>query len=337
MDLSSSLARFERLAGYAAQDPHNESLHTEAREAAAVCAMEAQGCIAHRRLGEARDVLERLLGVFPDEPAVRHDLAYVHLLSGEHAQARALLQDVNGEPAAEMFQALWLRACHALGDLEPAWRWAERANAKRTLSADAAGVASLVALDLDEPAAARALADVALADRPEHHEALVTRGSLLLLQGAPAPAAHVLRRALSCNPEDGRTWSTLGFASLLARDLSAAREQLERGTHWAPLHGPTWQALGWTRLLLDDRAGALAAFRTALACAPEAGEAHGALALACALAGDGIAADQHATAAERIEPEDVTCKLARAVLVGAGASDVRELLEGVLAQWTPRP
>lgn len=367
---ASASARLERLAGYLRQDPANASLLADACDTALACGRHdrvesyivtaerlsldaqewghrrAQLCIARGDLGQARKLLEQLRADDGGHPVVAHDLAHVCLLQGDAAQAHALLQPWAddgfrgaGLPQGPsgVVQSSWLRACHHLGRLQEAWDWTRRAQAAGMLQPGAAGVASLIAFDMDEPEVARALADVALAVDPEQHEALLTKGSLALATRDAAGAAHFLARALERHPGDGRAWSALGFASLLSRDLPAAREELERAVQAMPDHGQTWQALGWTRLMLDDRAGAQVAFGTALRLEASA-EAHAAMALALVLGGDGPAAARHLDAAEALDSGEVASRMARAILAGGGKrGELQALVQALMAQWRPRP
>jgi Flp pilus assembly protein TadD len=369
---SASSVRLQSLAGYLHQDPDNAALLAEACDAAMACGRHeqaqlyiataerlslagaewqlrrAQLSIAQRDLPRARALLEQLRCSCGDHPVVVHDLAYVHLLQGDAAASRDLLQPWMGTGVAPAdlpadqcgaLQVLWLRACHRTGLLQQAWEWALAVDAMGKLQPQAAGVASLIALDLDQFESARTLAATALAADTGQVEALVARGSLALASGATAEATALLERALELNGEDGRTWSALGFASLLARKLPLARSQLERAVQAMPDHIHTWQALGWTRLLLNDGEGALLAFRTALRLDEEAADSHGALGLALLLVGHGAEAEHHLQTADRLAPDDSIGRHARAAAAGAGVAcdETDPLLQRLLAQWRPRP
>src|SRR5205823_997246 len=123
----------------------------------------------------------------------------------------------------------------------------------------AAGVASLIALDLDRLDAARSLADAALAADPAQAEALVTCASLALAARNPGEAVRLFERAQQRLRRDGRVWSGLGFAHLLAGDATAAAEALEHALQLTPEHVDIWQALGWACMLRKDHAAALGA------------------------------------------------------------------------------
>lgn len=367
---SPAALRLQRLAGYLAQDPDNAALLADACEAAIACGAhdQAQGhiasarrlaldraewdfraarlCLARGELPEAAGLLEELRESLGAHPVLAHDLAYVRLLQGDAGSAQELLQPwldaampAGAEPARAALQALWLRACHGGDRLQQAWAWVQGRDANGGLSPAVRGVASLVAFDLGEPEAARALAEAALAADADQREALVARGSLALAEGDTARAAQAFRRALELHPGDGRSWSALGFASLLERDFASARSHLERAVECLPDDVETWQALGWARLLQGGREAALAALRAALALDPAAADSHAALALVHALLGEASQARAGLEAAQRLGADGVALGYARALLAGAATEPavLDALARAALSQWRPRP
>jgi predicted Zn-dependent protease len=362
--------RLARLAGYLEQDPGNAGLLAEACEEAMACGRHEQAAgyiaigerlapgagewkfrlaqlsIATRDLARARSLLEELCASARGDAVLVHDLAYVRFLQGDAVAACELLQplldDWRQQPAlppelAGRVQALWLRACHERGALEAAWAWTCEAQAAQRLAPGAAGVASLVALDLDELASARSLADFALQSDPRQVEALVARGSLALAARSIDEARDLLQQALARKPQDGRTLSAFGLACLLARDFPAARDALEGAVQAVPSHAQSWVALGWTRMLLRDTARALAALRSAVRLDAADAQTHGALALALAVSGDAAGAARAAAEGEALDPLDALCKLSRALAHAApDARRVEALVAALLDQWSPR-
>lgn len=347
-EASSAATRLQRLAGYLEQDPQNVVLLADACDAAIACGeheradayidqaerlgldpaqwlfRRARVAIARRDLPQAAEVLERIRDIVGEHPVIAHDLAYVHLLQGDHEACRALIEPwVAPERAASLpaeqlqaLQLLWLRAMHRLHLLEEAMAWTRAQRTAGILQPAAAGAASLVALDVEDFAAARSLADAALSADPTQVEALVARGSVALAAGDNAQAMDLLQRALQRNPEDGRVWSALGMGSLQAQDLPMAQAQLERAVLHMPGHIGTWHALGWARLLQGNRAGALQAFREALELDRNFAESHGAVGLLLVLQGDAQAGQHHLDVADRLDPRNVTARYARALLAG---------------------
>ncbi|MBL0392083.1 tetratricopeptide repeat protein [Ramlibacter monticola] len=364
---SSAAIRLERLAGYLAQDPSNPALLAEACEAAIGCGEHARAegyiaraerldldaapwlfrrariAIARRELRQAAELLERVRALAGEHPVPAHDLAHVRLLQGEFEACRALVQPwLDAAPGAQApaeqvqaLQLLWLRAMHRLQSLDEAMAWAMAQEAAGTLQPAARGAASLIAVDLEDFAAARRLADAALAAEPGQLEAQVARGSVALAEGDPALASQLLQGALERNPEDGRIWSGLGLASLQAQDFPLAESRLERATRSMPDHVGTWHALGWARLLQGKRVEALQAFRQALAIDRNFAETHGALGLVLGLMGEAAEALHHLDTADRLDPANVTGRYARALL--AGQAGERAALERLARRLLDRP
>lgn len=355
---SADVRRAQRLSAYLREDPTNAALLADACDAALAAGLHAQTaahiaaagalgldapdwafrharlCIAERKLEQAAALLQRVQ-TEREDAAVIHDLAYVRLLQDQPRECRHLLAPWlgAGAPAGsetplqtlEALQVLWLRAIHRLNLLQEGWDWVVDSLADGRLQPAAKGVASLLALDLDRFADARALADAALAVSPRQVEAMVARASIALAERDIARAVHLLERALACNPDDGRTWSALGLCSLQARELPLAQTRLERALRTVPAHIGTWHALGWTRLLQQDVAEALTAFRAALELDRNFAESHGAVGLALMLAGEKAQAGEHLERARRLDPANVTGRYARALLAGE-AGDLARLL-----------
>ena len=342
---SPAALRLERLAAYLREDPANPALLADACEAAIACGAHdralayvesaerlsldraewgfrrARLAIARRDLDEAAQQLEQLIAANGPHPVLAHDLAYVRFLQRDHAGCRALLDPWLAPGSAALppeqlqpLQALWLRAMHHQQALEEAMDRARSWQEAGTLQPAAQGVASLIAVDLEDFATALSLSQSALAADPSQPEALVARASVALAQGQPERATPLLERALARNADDGRTWAVAGFASLQSMHLPLAQAQLERAVHAMPEHVDSWHALAWTRLLQGDRAGALEALRQALAQDPEAAETHGALGLVLALVGEREQAQEHLATADRLDPENDAGRYARALL-----------------------
>jgi tetratricopeptide (TPR) repeat protein len=368
---SSAAARLMRLERYLQEDPANAALLADACDAAIEAGEHAHAlvhlaaaaglgldpqawtfrrarlCIAQRDLERAGELLESLRAAMGQHPVLAHDLAYVAFLQDDFSRCRELLQPWldDGTPGGAMpadeleaLQVLCLRATHRLGLVQEGWTWARDRAAEGKLLPAAQGVASLLAIDADDFGAASALADTALDSHPLQGEALVARATVALAQRETSLAGKLLARALEGNADDGRTWSTLGFASLQAQDLERAETQFERALRTMTAHIGTWHALGWTRLLRQDLAGALRAFQEALALDHNFAESHGALGLVLGLRGDGAQAEHHLAVADRLDPQNVTGRYARALLKGEAGEVQRlqdwvaRLLEGSVAK-----
>jgi Flp pilus assembly protein TadD len=232
-------------------------------------------------------------------------------------------------------QTLWLRATHAAGHVEEGWAWVKARRDAGDLAAAAHGVASLLAVDADDFASAKALADTALANHPDQLEALVARATVALAERDGFAAKEWLARAQQQNPDDGRTWSMLGLASLQAQQLPLAQSQLERAVALMPGHIGSWHALGWACLLQGEYSDARKAFVEALALDGNFSESHGAIGLVLALQGEGAQAERHLSIADRLDPRNVSARFARALLRGETADPDR--LRALVSQLLDRP
>ena len=286
--------------------------------------------MARHEWAPAREVLETLLAEQGAQPALAHDLAYVHFRAGDREACCRILQpwvtadgmDRIDDATRAALQSLWLRALHHLRRLDEAREWVAGQRARTALTPQAAGVASLVAVDADDFAQASTLSQQALDAGVAGTEALVARACIAIAQGENGLAQALLHRALELQPEDGRTLSTLGMASLQAQDLASARRQFARAVQALPDHIGTWHGLGWACLLLGDTAAALEAFQRALALDRNFGESHGAVGLALLASGRPAEAEHHLARAERLDARGLTAAYARSVQQGE-AGDVQ--------------
>jgi Flp pilus assembly protein TadD len=300
----------------------------------------ARIAMARRRWEEAMPLLHRLQELAGDQPAIAHDIAFVHFSQGEFAACRTALAPWLEQPSApetcSALQVLWLRASHHLGAHAEAAQWAHEQAERECLQPDAAGVASLIALDLGDFVRAKVLATQAMEAAAPLPEALLARASVAIAERDLRSAHALLRRALDLNPQEGRTWSTLGMASLQAQDLPQARVQFARATALMPGHIGTWHGLGWTCLLLQDLPAALAAFHQALSLDPNFAESHGAVGLALAQAGRKQEAEPYLARADRLDRGNVTARFARALADGSKLHD-RAALRDLAAHLLDRP
>jgi tetratricopeptide (TPR) repeat protein len=346
---SPAALRLERLAGYLREDPANPALLAEACEAAIACGAHdralayvesaerlsldgaewgfrrARLAIARRDLDEATQLLRQLIAANGPHPMLSHDLAYVRFLLRDNAGCQELLESWLAPGAAvlapeqlQSLQALWLRAAHHRRALEEAMERLRAWQKAGTLQPAAQGVASLIAVDLNDLEAALALSQSALAADQWQPEALVARACVALTQGQPEFATSLLERAFARNADDGRIWSVAGLASLQVMNLPLAQAQLERAVQSMPDHIDSWHLLAWTRLLQGDRRGALEALRQALARDAESAETHGALGLVLAMEGETAQARQHVDTADRLDPQNDAGRYAHSLLAAEG-------------------
>ncbi len=283
--------------------------------------------IAQRHLDEARHVLATLEQAGGKHPAIAHNLGYIQLLKEDFEACRETLQpwiDTGAANDDSALQILWLRVMHRLDRMEEAWDWVKQWRAAQVLSPGAAGVASLIALDLGDFDAALALSQQALHDAGPQLEALVARASVSLARQDAASARHSLDAALKLNPDDGRTLSTMGFVAMLEHRVGEARQRFNKALSFVPGHIETWHGLGWACVLQQDWVAAQAAFESALRLDPEFAESHGALAVVHALQGHTQYARDHIDRATQLDASNLAARYAQAVLSGQ-ARDLQDL------------
>ena len=303
--------RLRRLQGYLAQDPANPFLLSDTCDAA----------LAAGDFAAAASCMDRAERLQLDPIAWTARRALGALCTGDAQQCRALVESLldatnDANPLAQL-QALWLRACHHLGALGEAWEWTQQQLQQDRLQPLAAGVASLMAIDLDRMEDARALADRALHRAvPPPPEALVARAYVALADDDAALAAKLLEHAAARQPDDGRIWSALGMVSLRNGALQEARGRFEQAVRRIPQHIGSWHALGWTCLLQQDLPGAQAAFAAALDRDRNFGENHAAMALVFTLLGRDGPAEHHLQRAERLDRGAPTARYVRALRSG---------------------
>jgi Tfp pilus assembly protein PilF len=360
------LQRLDRLENFLREDPNNTTLLADAFHTALEAgeharaefhlrhaqALGADGHVwtlheAHWLMAQGRDD-EATAGLrtlsFDDgvpqevQRAATHDLALVALRRGDFIGARQQIEVIiagagSHAPLAPAYQVLWLRILHRMTDLDAAIQWAMGRAASSQLAPDAAGVASLVALDAAQYKTSLEWADLALLHNPTNLEALVARASLALAERAPARARQWLQLALSRNPNDGRAWSALGFADLLDQKLTLARADFDRAVLTMSSHIGTWHGMAWTALLQHDLTGAEHALDMALSLDRNFAESHGALAVLRVLQGRREEAQASIDIARRLERGNFSAQYAQALLNGEASNSqaVRRLAERMFA------
>jgi tetratricopeptide (TPR) repeat protein len=334
-------AALARLKGYLERDPENWSLRAEVFDAALAAGdrerareqldlalkgrpddagwlhRQAVLLLAQSEYAQAQSVLEALLARGLEAPAIRHNLGYALFGQGRWEAARdtvAPLLGAQDEGAASL--VLWMRCQHLLDRLDEGLEAFRRLQSQRSVSADAWGVASLMALDAGQMEEARSWSDRALKEKGDQLEGLATRGTLLLAMQDAAGAAEWFEKALRVNAADGRSWSGLAFARMLGRDLRGASAAFAKALDAIPEHLGTWMGHGWCQIMAQDPGAARVTFERALEVDRNIGEVHGGLAVALARLGETALARHEIDVAMRLDPTNLSARYAEAVLSG---------------------
>lgn len=351
MNSMSNPPALAQLEGFLDQDPGNDSLRSEAFQTALRLGARDRAQV-HLQTGLASGVnplawrlhqahwlmaahdwaaAREVLAALQNEPGAPvelvtcavQDQAQIALREGDAEQGLSLLAplmpaaDGAGAPPEQSLQTLWLRLMHRADKLREAMTEAKSWAKAGVLSADAAGVASLIALDAEEPRLSQAWAEGALAHKPRQMEALVARASIALGEQNPKRAKDLLAVALEQNPNDGRSLSALAFAEMLAGELSQARQTFQRALQNMPEHIGTWHGLGWAALVQGDLPAARSAFDQSMLLDRNFAESHGGLAVVLASSGDRAGAEAAINIALRLDRACMSAHYAQAVLDGS--------------------
>lgn len=298
--------------------------------------------IAQRRLEEARVLLEELKQTVAPDPAIDHDLAYICFLEGSLAGCVQILKPwidpkAGAGAAVGAIQALWLRAKHHQDGLQEAWAWIE-ASGTANLAPVAAGVASLIAADLEQMAAADAMSSAALQADPYHAEALVARACVALAARQMTQARALLDRATRKHPHQARAWSTLGFLDLLEMNPAGSHSDFAKALELAPRDLASLIGQGWACILQNDLERAAHAFKVAVEIDPEYAEGHGGHAVVSALTGSHAVSAEHADRARKLQPGSVAARYAQALATGNtdGLKGVQKIATQLFGGGMPR-
>lgn len=298
--------------------------------------------IAQRRLEEARVLLNKLKQTVAPDPAIDHDLAYICFLDGDFAACAQMLEPwlapkTGADAAVGAIQALWLRAKHHQDGLQEAWAWIE-ASGTASLAPVAAGVASLIAADLEQMAAADAMSSAALQADPYHAEALVARACVALAARQMPQARALLGRVTRKHPHQARAWSTLGFLDLLEMNPAGSHSDFTKALELAPRDLASLIGQGWACILQNDLERAAQAFKAAVEIDSEYAEGHGGLAVVSALTGYHAVSAEHADRARKLQPGSVAARYAQALATGNadGLKGVQRIAAQLFGGGMPR-
>ena len=107
-----------------------------------------------------------------------------------------------------------------------------------------------------------------LAAEPDHAQARLAFGAMLIAEGDPAAALPHLRRAAASGPADGQAWHALGLALLLCGDAGDACAALAQGHRLDPANALCAIHLADADAALHRAAETLPRWRQALAATP---------------------------------------------------------------------
>lgn len=337
--ITAAAARLERLMEFLRGDPDNSALLTDAAETALTAGspLLARDLLAQRlrktpatgrernlegiialALNEfeiAREVFARLLENSPGDTALRFNLAWAERKMGQPENALALLDEtVTGAlPQAALVE---VQILHSTGDFDKAIAAARRHIVRHPQCEPLMATVSVLALDVEDSALARACA----LSGGDHPDALTTRGVLALEQGAPEEALAHFDDAITRESRGARSWIGRGLARLALGEHAAAADDIDKGAEIFGDHLGSYIAAGWAHLIMGDVHGAEARFRKALALDDNFGETHGSLAVVAAIRSDLDDARTKAKTAIRLDKACFSARFAQSLILAAEGS-----------------
>ncbi len=341
-------ARLERLGAYLQVDPDNVNLLRE-------YAREAFQCGEHRACATAGERLAQLVDTTVDDVLLqaralrldgRTDNALACLAPaqqgwpGDHRLAvecaaclfangtlelaiEALPQQEPGHPESASACGMRVRLLHHLGRLDEGARVGRdfirlHAGAQACAPVTAAMLPLLMDLSRFDEAHALAQSLLGSAANPERwpYEVCEPLAAAALDDSRPEAARQWLDAAMARRRDDGRIWLLKGLCDLRSGLAGAAIDALEQAVDLMPTHAGSLLALGWACLVAGDIERASAAFESGAGTSPSFSEAHGSMAVVCALRGQEQEAKTLVRKALRLDPHCASAQWAARLLAG---------------------
>jgi Flp pilus assembly protein TadD len=353
--------RLQQLLSFLEQDPANDILRGDAFEHALATGdlataerilpqrqsdvwlmRQSNLCIAQHRYDEASEILHGLLGRIGKHPSISQNLGLIASLRQDHAscleEIRMWCDVTPTTPVPADLQDMWLRCLHHLRHLDVAIHWTQARITYASITSDALGIASLIAIDAAQMDLAREWRNqAAQSGAAESTELLLAHCALALQDRDSKKSLAYATSILKHQPENGRAWSSMALAQMLDQNLSGARQSLQQATAFMPDHIGTWHILAWACLLEKDYSNAQDAFAKALALDHNFAETHGGLAILCALQGQAASARESIRRARGLDPHGLSAQYAQALLDGhiTDAQSIADFSALLMRQITP--
>lgn len=333
---TATTGRLEKLLRFLDSDPNNPPLLSEAAEAAmsegrpevtvslldrlsALSPLDGRqenlAGLAAMRLGDFEKAgarFQALLTENPGESALQFNLAWCLAALKDNDRAAALLSGPTLESLPQA-AALHVQLLHDRGDFETAVTEAKRLLQIHPDHAGLLAAASVLAIDVDDPAFAK---DCALR-AGAHPDALTTLGTLALADLDDDEAMSLFSRALDRDIGSPRAWVGKGLSELVAGSHEDAARDLQHGAELFGRHIGSWIAAGWAHIMNHDLATAKICFDKAYEIDRNFGETHGSLAVIEILQGRTDEARRLAATGLRLDPKSMSSMLASALLTSS--------------------
>lgn len=281
-------------------------------------AMAGQIELALGHFEESHAFISKALEAGLTEPATLLDFAQCCNYLGHPEEARAVLERHSSlkDVFPAVYYPLYARVLYVMEQPAMAIQQLDTFHEQHTLTADSAGLLSLMLFEMDERLdEAMNLATEALAKHPNAPDALIARTSLLLDAGQYDRAQRDSDHAVSVHPNNGRAWSSKAQVEFALLNFASARDAAQQAVRYMKNHIGTWHLLGWSHLMLKEFTEALEAFEASYALDRRFAETHGGLAAAYAHLGEVKRANHHITLAEKLDAEGFAATYAKMVLL----------------------
>ncbi len=171
----------------------------------------------------------KLLRTAPRDEALTVDLADAYDKSGDSGEAsKILLRGLRATPASARLTGALVVFLASHGQLEDAYRLAERFAKLHPAQVDAQKIYLRVLVATNDSTAARPLARKLLSASPRDGELLYLTGLLERKAGEFAAARDHLRESIAIAPDFADSRYNLGISLARLQDFAGAREQLEK-------------------------------------------------------------------------------------------------------------
>ena len=279
--------------------------------------------VAQGDFDAAEQCFSSLLNVSGLSNFARYNLAHVKLLkldldAAEHLLANhisVIQQDVPN------VKSLSSRILHHQGKLAQATEMIEsylRANAD---DSEALGLAGLLALDLENYAAATGYAEKSLQINPGNVEAMVVKATVALADANLEAAEAIYTRALELNRDSGRAWVGLGLACMAQQKMEDAESNMIQGMRLMSSHVGSWIALAWCQIGMYKLLEARDSLGRAVDINRNFDEAHGGLAVVDVLEGKLDSARESIKKALGLNPRSFSAHFANS-LIASSSGDI---------------
>jgi len=276
---------------------------------------------------KAIEILEALQAEGIDNPVLVYNLAYAYMFVYRHSDAKALLLGIIDDATYAPDAALLLsRACHHLGDMDEAIKYATIHQQMNPDNPASTGVLAMLSLDMEDFDNAQRFAEDALTKDERNLEALVSLGHVQLHVQNSKDAIQYFDKAVANHPQSGRAWAGHGLGQMMGLNLPAAIEDLEKAVRFMPNHIGTWHALAWSYLASNMLDKAEEAFNSANDIDRNFGETYGGLAVIEIHRGNFQAGKELAEKSLRLDPGSFSGRFAKILLINRASPETAQKL-----------